>query len=193
VQINTANSAGKTYTVKLQVSTTKTIAAIEDSYVRPGYPNQGTGSTMAVKNDAGSYIREGYIKFDIGHLDLSDADIATAKVEITATAVGPTSNTILHNAELATDNDWTETGILWENKPDSTPLDAVQQWTDIQVGNPVLIDVTQEVKAALDSGSDVISLRIYATSPFDPDAWCDYASREHGNSNYRPKLVLNGI
>ncbi|MEC0230412.1 polysaccharide lyase family 8 super-sandwich domain-containing protein [Paenibacillus alba] len=163
----------------------------EDSFVRQNEANHGTESTLLVKNDSGGYARESYLKFDVSAFVPDGVTFDTAKVTLVPTSVGTTANTIQHTAEWVADNSWTESGLLWTNKPSSVPLSPLQQWSGMQAGTPITIDVTKALQAALAGNQKVFSLRIMATSPVDANGWVYYASRENANAAYRPKLVLS--
>ncbi|MFS0841016.1 polysaccharide lyase family 8 super-sandwich domain-containing protein [Paenibacillus sp. 1P03SA] len=168
------------------------VMGTEDSYVRSNEGNHGAEPTVVVKNDANGYARETYLKFDLTNFVPGQVKFDSAKVTLVPTAIGPTAKAVQHTAEWVPDNSWTETGLLWTNKPVSSPLSPVQQWSGMQAGTPVTIDVSQALQNALANNRKVFSLRIYASSPADPDGTVAYASRENPNASYRPKLVLSG-
>ncbi|NEW05058.1 polysaccharide lyase 8 family protein [Paenibacillus sp. SYP-B3998] len=167
-----------------------TVYNTEDTYVRQNEPNHGTESTLLVKNDTGGYARESYIKFDLSSYVPSGATFDSAQVTLVPTSIGSTGNAIQNTAEWVSSSAWSETDLLWSNKPSSTALNPVQQWSGMQVGTPVAIDVTNALQTALSSNQTTVTLRIYASSEADANGWVYYASRENPNSTYRPKLTL---
>ena len=181
---------GNYYNIQNDYPTELNVGVKADALVRPSDPNHGSDSTLYVKNDIGTYVRESYIKIDLSsYIQDTKVTFTTANLTITPTAVAG-SNPQIHTAELVSDNSWTESGILYSNKPASTPLSPAQSWSGMTVGTPINIDITQALHDALNADSKIISLRIFATSGADSTSGVAYASRENPNFLYRPKVTL---
>ncbi|MCR2805264.1 polysaccharide lyase family 8 super-sandwich domain-containing protein [Paenibacillus soyae] len=192
VQAVRESRTGTWHDINTATPTTVNAAATADAYVRSGEANQGANAQLVVKNDSGHYARESYLTFDLSGIVPDNTQISGATIQLTPTSKGPTANAITHKAELVDASAWTESGITWSSKPSSTALSPAQQWSTIMPGAPVTINVTSAVQQALASGSKTVSIRVYASSPYDSDSYVYYASKEHPNSTYRPKLVLTG-
>lgn len=192
IQALRESRTGAWHDINTATPTTVTAAPSADAYVRNGEANQGGSDSLIVKNDSGNYARESYLTFDLSGIVPDNTIISGATIQLVPTSKGPTTNTITHKAELVNASAWTEYGINWSNKPSSTPLSPAQQWSTIQPGSPVSINVTAAVQNAIANGDKTVSIRVYASTPFDSNSYVYYASKEHPNSSFRPKLVLSG-
>lgn len=169
------------------------IPVIEDSYVQEGGSNHGTEAHLGIKNDITNYVREIYLKFDLtDYIHDLNVTFTSATVTLVPTYVGSTGNTITHTAEFVSNNSWTETGLLWSNKPSSSALSPAQQWNNPVLGTPITFNITGALQSALAGGSKIISLRVYASSAQDSNSYCAYGSRSNTAYANRPYLTLSG-
>nr|WP_246301456.1 DNRLRE domain-containing protein [Microbacterium immunditiarum] len=179
--------------INLALPTVYTIKPADDVYARENDPNHGIDPTLVVKNDGGGYTRETYLKFNLSGKVPSDVTFDSAVITLYPNTVGSTSNTITHTIELVSDTSWSESTLVWDNKPPSTALDPIVQWNvnSSQVNTPIQIDVTDALENALASHQSDVAFRIHASSPVDPGSTVTYSSRDSVNSQYHPTLTFN--
>jgi calcineurin-like phosphoesterase family protein len=94
-----------------QAVSTRTFAAIADSYVEELHPNRnnGTQNTLEVEN-VSKHGLESYIKFKVTGI--------SGVIQSVSLRVYLTTNSVSNGpAVYATSNAWTETGITWNNRP----------------------------------------------------------------------------
>ncbi|MNC53116.1 hypothetical protein D3C75_1025030 [compost metagenome] len=101
------------------------------------------------------------------------------------TYVGAASNV---NAVAVATGDWTETGIVWNNKPAAGTV--IGDWTGMAVGVPVVIDVTAQVNAAITAGGS-LSLTVYAPSNTGSNGDVIYGSKEQTSASASPVLDIS--
>ncbi|WP_164716278.1 polysaccharide lyase family 8 super-sandwich domain-containing protein [Paenibacillus whitsoniae] len=162
-----------------------TLTASADSYVRNGTyagDNYGTATGLVTKNSTSGFLRETYVKFDLSAVT---GTFSSAKVRLVPTSVGSFATT--NQAELLTDDSWSESALTWNNRPTGGTL--LGSWSGMTAGVPIEIDVTSQIQAAL-TGDHLISLRI--SSPTDSGSAGDitYGSREKSDVSLRPVLIL---
>lgn len=140
--------------------------------------NYGTDPELMVKySSSNEYTRHIYIRFD-----LSEVTTPVASAKIRLNSVIEHSESGQYQAELVTDNSWSETGITIENSPAGSKVLA--SWG---VGDDIKIDVTEELIDAL-SDNQKLSIRIVST--LKNGNIPTYGSREHPNQIARPKLLV---
>ncbi|WNR45748.1 CBM96 family carbohydrate-binding protein [Paenibacillus roseipurpureus] len=160
--------------------------ATDDAAVRDGSyaaTNQSgtTATTVTVKNDGTSYLREGYFKFNFSSYANS---VSAAAIVLTPTLTGQSG--ITHNVLLVADNSWSEGTITWNTRPaGSTVLGSYT----ITGGSPITIDVTSQVQSALSSGKQ-ISIKVVSTTPFSSSGQVEYGSGENVDLLMRPVLTI---
>jgi hypothetical protein len=151
-----------------------TLNPIHDAYVRDNGTQDGTGSSLITKNGYTSWKREAYLMFDLASTGLSSTTNATLKLYCNLYDGG--------NSELypVSNDNWTETGITWANKPSSGTM------IGSQAGGIGYIewDVTSFINSEL-LGNKVVSFRLSASN----DAFINFNSKEAASN--RPELVLN--
>jgi hypothetical protein len=142
--------------------------------------NFGTDPELLVKlASSAKFTRDIYIRFDISSIH---PPVESAKIRLNA--VLESSESGQYQAELVSDNTWTENGINIENSPAGSTVLAT--WGS---GDDVEIDVTDELRNAL-SKDKKLSVRIIST--LNNGNIPGYGSREHSNPNARPKLFVVG-
>lgn len=161
------------------------ITASKDANTRSGGgdTNYGTADIVTVKNGTYTVDRDGYFEFDLSslsgetitsadlHLVGSSNDLETADFRIDLTATG-----------------WSETGITWNSPPSVTTSNVTTFSPPHTEGGYVDVDVTSVVAAAVASGA--ISFRIVAPTQQSDSHGINFASKEHANSAYHPKLIV---
>lgn len=157
-----------------------------DSYVRDATyatVNYGTGTTLVVKKDGNSgYSRISYLKFDLTNFTSPGQAILRLNLSGAGTTVTGTQWLV-----YKCDNDsWTETGITWNTKPDTTTLLAsvagkktgYAEW-----------DLSSAV-ATEASGDKTITLAIVSSVAGQTND-ASFYSKEATTAGLRPVLYIN--
>ena len=161
------NSAGITASAVLNVLRPQ-IPALEDTNVRDGkYADSNateggtslncTRGTIAVKQDAISYLRYGYIKLD---LEGADPNATHYYLNIQSTAV-PGSD--YKRTDLyAVESDWQGETLTYNTRPDRIGDEPAASLTKemLQQSTVQSIDITAAVQAALERGDKQLSLEL---------------------------------
>ena len=162
------------------------IVASADAYVRGGThanTNFGTSEELYVKNDKiADNTREVFLKFNLS----SVPQIGNAKLRLYPIYVGNPGQ--VHRATLVTNDSWQENTITWNNKPASS-TQVTANWTVVS-GQYIELDVTVAAVQAK-QGDGVLSLHIAKTTQGGASDAVIYASRQHSNPAYRPKLIIS--
>lgn len=155
-----------------------------DAYVRDGTyaaTNYGTVNSLVVKNSSSGYTRTSYLQFDVSAFS---SPVSEAKIRLVPTYVGAASNV---NAIAVATGNWTETDIVWNNKPSTGTV--IGDWTGMAVGVPVEINVTAQVNAAITAG-DSLSLTVYNPSSTGNNGDVVYGSKEQMLASACPVLAI---
>ncbi|RXK61660.1 DNRLRE domain-containing protein [Lacibacter luteus] len=189
IRAKATNSLGLTtlsdsITVRVK-DTSGMIEPIADSYVRDGSANVntnfGTQTGLVVKKDGSGFNRITYLKFDVS--DYTKVD--TAKLRLTIQS-GNTNATVTQWQLWKCDNDnWTETGLNWNNKPATTTLlgtipgkrSGVAEW-----------NISNIVQAEA-NGDKILTLCIVGTV-VNGTSDVTFYSKETANAAVRPKLII---
>ena len=150
-----------------------------DAYTYSTSPsvNFGTTADLQVKMGATSNYRKAYVKFDLTSSGIPA--ITSAVLRLYAT----TSTAITMNVFQVQDN-WTETGITWNNAPAEGSLIT----SAVMTSSPGYIewDVTTYVQSQFSSGDKIISLEIYSATV--SSGTISFSSRDAAANN--PQLVI---
>ncbi|WNR43035.1 CBM96 family carbohydrate-binding protein [Paenibacillus roseipurpureus] len=175
-------------TIMLQPQQTS-LTSTADSFVRDGsYASTNYGSFVYgdVKKSSSGFNREVYIQFDTSSIT---GPISKATVILTPTTVA--SHNLINNIEFV-DNSWSETGtsgITWNNKPSSSSV-PFTTWVSPSQFQPLPIDVTSQVIAAMANSDHRISLRIYSPVDQGSNGSISYGMKENTISDFQPKLII---
>lgn len=140
--------------------------------------NFGDEALLSVLDDP-FQPREAYVSFDLDTL-AGDVVHAFVRLPIVSAAAGA-----MNLAALVAD-DWDESLLTWNNKPDSG--EVVATWT-AEDGGLVSIDVRAIVQDLLNQGQTRLSLRIFAA---DAAGLVTYGSSE-GDIHFAPKLEVQTV
>ena len=157
-------------------------------FVNNDNSNFGDQTVMQIKHrpgpDEGHFWREAFIAFSVP----SVAKVKRAKVVLTvATRYGPMDTATLEIRAL--DNLWTESNLVWANRPSAgTLLGNVKVLPGQKV--EVQVDVTAYVAARLDAGTRSIAFGLVqnATTAYQNNSHIEVDAREAGATG--PQLVL---
>ncbi|QIP15840.1 DNRLRE domain-containing protein [Spirosoma aureum] len=167
------------------VTTVKdSLVASADAYVQDGTyvtTNYGASNWLVVKKDAASYARETYLKFNVSSVS---APVVSAKVRLYGSA-GTDAAITQWQLYKVTDNSWTETGIIWNNKPAASSLVATQTGKVAQ--GYTEWDVTSQLQTLPSDG--LLSLKLISTV-IGSDTYASFYSKESGTVAWRPYLVF---
>ncbi len=174
---------GRSYGAKLFLGKLGTLAIspVADAYVENGgnsATNFGASTSLVVKyNGSTSLTRESYLRFDLAaQTNGLLVDAALRMVYTTATGADQ------HVIYPVTNHAWTETGVVWTNKPAAGA--EIARWS---VTSPVPRSAEAQVGAAAKAAAGgVLDLRVAAVG----SAFVSYASRENGTVTNRPQLLL---
>lgn len=164
---------------------TNRVLPVADAFVRGGLNaalNYGTNTTLDIKADSSADTRrQAYIRW---HLPLTPAAVVHARVRLTPVSVG--TNGLEQGVARAASDNWSETGITWNNQPGGGKRFA--SW--IPAPNlPVEFVVTPQVQAALATDGR-LSLELLSLKDVGAPGLASYASREDPDPARRPQLLL---
>ena len=167
-------------------SSVVSLAPTADSFVRSGsYASQNYGeeSNLLVKASSNSdYTRQSYLRFDLSSLS-SNADRVNLVLSVTDTQGTATLPVELHR--LGNDS-WSETGINWNNRPETGSLIQSFEVQDAYVGSDIVIDVTDYVNGQR-TGDGTAGFVL--VQPSSANAIVSFGSRE---SSTPPVLEIDG-
>ncbi|KAA5824805.1 DNRLRE domain-containing protein [Algibacter amylolyticus] len=174
-------------TTKYLESSSLELEPVADSYVRDGdYANENYGDANELINKQGnsSFTRESFLKFDLSSVS---GTVVSAKLKMTASSVGGTTNTGDNISLKSVNNDsWTESGIEWGNKPQENVSVVDQILKSVTAsGQTAEWDLTTYVIDQLENDS-IVSLHVSANST----SMIKFYSKENSNTSHRPVLVL---
>ncbi|MEM8567766.1 MAG: DNRLRE domain-containing protein [Bacteroidota bacterium] len=156
-----------------------------DTYVRGGgsaVTNFGTDDKLTVKNhNSDDLKRESYLKFDLTALE---REVSAAKIRL---KVVNDDSGASHQLHLVADDSWTETGLVWNNKPAVTGS-AIIEGVPL-IGQWIEFDVTSMVNTEF-SGDSTLSVRI-SESTFN--TFVQYYSKEAIDPEDHPQLAYTLI
>jgi hypothetical protein len=134
------------------------LSPIHDSYVRDGtYANNNYGkeSILNIKSSVPSFSRLAYFQFDLG--SLTAAPIASATLYVYGNVPDNDGSEVDVYAHPVTDDQWTETGITWNNRPEMGAEIGVKHMTDALQWYE--IDITDYIQAEA-AGDKIASLAL---------------------------------
>ncbi|WP_082616562.1 polysaccharide lyase family 8 super-sandwich domain-containing protein [Massilia sp. Root418] len=183
--VSVNGSLGKSFKAKFALTNKTALAPAADAYARDGSyagTNYGAAATMAVKQETVSYTRKALLKFDLSAIT---GTVTSAKLKLTPTSVGMAG--VTHNLYQAADSNWTEGAVTWNSMPANGAL--LGSWEVPAAGTPIEMDVTAAAGSAM-GGSKVLSLKVEGAANYGSASSVEYATKENGNANYRPTLVI---
>lgn len=160
------------------------ISSSADTYIRFGNnanSNYGSENKIEVRNSS-EWSREGIIKFPIGNGTLNNA---TLKLNVTYLQ---NSNATTHTLYVSSNDNWDESTINSNTGVQNALGSPIGSWSGMQLGQEVLIDVTDAVNNKISSGGTNITFVIKSNS----NTFIRYASKEHTTSSLQPKLIVDG-
>ncbi|HAO78764.1 MAG TPA: hypothetical protein DCQ92_07275, partial [Verrucomicrobia subdivision 3 bacterium] len=162
--------------------TVTSLTPAADATVRGGTSaanNFGTATNFTVRQDASANNQQrAYLRWDLTGVS---GKISQARIVLTPLAIG--ANGIEQGVAVANSNNWTETGVTWNNQPGGGERFAT--WLPATNGT-VSFDVTPQVLDALTADKQ-LSLQLFSIGTNT----VDYASRENANAASCPQLVLS--
>jgi lysophospholipase L1-like esterase len=171
----------------LMSATTSTLISIADSTLRDGSyisKNFGHDSTLGVQKSSTGFQRQSYVKFG---LDTVNGDITSAVLTLYGRVTTTGSAKVPVNIVAVADNDWTETGITWGNKPAaSTLLGTMQLGTSY---TKLSLDVTNYVANARANGASFVSFDLVGGVSFGSQVL--FYSRENGSNQPALKVTAD--
>jgi len=181
--------SGLLFTSALVVSTadalqeTKTLNPTADADVFSEFPESNRGRQHDLRVEEYSQVSLVFLMFDLGGVP-SDASVEWAKLGLL------TEDAVVYNALISvyycSNNDWTEDGITYNNKPSysETPLDTVNVTT---MHTPYEWNVTGTVKSTLLAADKRLSLVLKADTPGSVEF---YSRQNPFYPSYYPELSV---
>ncbi len=151
--------------VEETVGAPRNVSAEADTYVWNGGPtiNYGTSTVLVVKDVYGpGYDRISYLRFPLSSLT-AQAKTATLKLKVTQIGGEGAGNRTVEVRQLTNDS-WTETGTVWNNRPASTGTLIATITNAGTVGQTYSVDVTDYVNAQYLSDKKVSFVLIQPSS-----------------------------
>ena len=162
--------------------TAASLTPVADATVRGGTSagnNFGSATNLTVRQDSSANNQQrSYLRWDLSNVT---GKIFQARVVLTPVNI-PASG-IEQGVAVANSNNWTETGITWNNQPNAGERFAT--WI-ASTNAPVSFDVTPQVLDALQNDRQ-LSLELFSITTNS----VDYASRENSTPSTQPQLVLS--
>ena len=181
------NGSQKPYVVlDNSIPVTDSLVSTADAYVRNGtYAsiNYGTATGLVVKNDATSYARQTYLKFDASSIN---KPVIKATLRLYSSGGNASANTTQWQLYKSNNTSWTETGITWNNKPSADTLLATTQG-QVAAGY-INWDITNEVNS-LPAGSQLTLQVVSTVSGGNTDV--TFYSKETNNASFKPYIIYS--
>ena len=185
-----------TVSINVELKESVRFVAVEDAMVDDDDSgrNFGNDPELFIYHEVGTDRDDpkwGYLKFDLSQFT---AEVDRAQLELTPTQFGGGDKTLYVFA--VDDDSWSEDAITWANQPASGGQIGSTTVSAGSVNGRVAADITAYVRQALAVGRDSLSLRIAwwpNTQNFgSQDATGRFASSEHANRSYWPRLTVDG-
>jgi hypothetical protein len=168
------------------------INPVADAYVQDGSDannNYGSAVSLNVKQDPNgvntSFNRLAYLKFNVQSLGNASGAQLTLMPYWTGQAY--TNFTTTASIVLVTNDNWTETGITWNNQPAGSGTVISNLTLNFTVGVPVTIGIPVSILASRAANDGYLSLMVTGiVANFDLLQFC---SREFPTSSWRPALA----
>lgn len=157
-----------------------TIGSTADAYVRDGtYANNnyGTAASMVVKSDNTNYNRKAYIKFNFS--EVKETTVSSAKLRLYVTEINKDPTRTIKIYGVNNDN-WSETGITWNNAPAGSVLIGSINVT--QAGVWYEIDITNFVNSNM--SDKVVSFLLVNEGAPSSEGGCVFSTREARTASY---------
>jgi hypothetical protein len=158
---------------------------VADSYVRDATyatVNYGTGTTLVVKKDGNSgFSRISYLKFDLNNFTNPDQ----ALLRLNLAGAGATITGTQWLVYKCNNDSWTENGITWNTKPDTTTLLATAPGKKTGYAE---WDISSAITAEL-NGDKIITLAIVSSVAGQTND-ASFYSKEAATASLRPVLCM---
>ena len=139
--------------------------------------NYGDDPGLMVKDDSSPNTRMVFLRLDVSK---HRAKIKTAKLRLSCLE---SNGEEVDHAFLVGGNTWNEATITWSNLPPKGK--EIAQWPKPKTGETIQIDITPAAELARAKGGK-LSICIYSKGyPHSR-----YASREHGDKDLRPAILI---
>ncbi|GIN69833.1 hypothetical protein J14TS2_03080 [Bacillus sp. J14TS2] len=157
-----------------------------DAYVQSGgsaNTNFGSAPSLVVKSDVSGYGRKSYLKFDVGQIERDKLESVVLRLYANGVNSDPERTINLY----ATDHQWEESGITWNNAPEESELlssvtvTKAEEWYEF--------DLTEYFK--VNEVGEIISFLAMNPGPNTQKNDVSFTSRE-GDEN-KPQLIVSSI
>ena len=156
-----------------------------DAYVRDGTyasTNYGTQIDLQVKSDATSYARKAYLTYNFSGFSGSSTTSAKLRVNVVNAGTDASRTIKLYGT---TDENWTESGIIWNNAPaGSTYITSVNMSNTTGVWYEM--DVTSYVNSHMTD--KIVSFLLINEGAFASQGYISFNSKEAASN--KPELTI---
>ncbi len=158
----------------------------DDAHVQSSDPdsNFGGSSTLRAKALGDANERQVFLRFDVSGVARRPDRVVAATLHLRKTA-----HSTPHAAALyrGIDSNWSEESVTYNKMPVAD--ERITSWTASGDPGELALDVTPALVAALlDNG--LLTLRLVILEQYDPVPLVRYASKEHGDEDWRPRLEV---
>lgn len=155
------------------------LLAVDDARVEGGTSamnNYGFNSSMALKNGGGTTDRQGFMKFDLSGLGVTNAASVKLRIYLNNLANPPFGLQVLRVG----DDSWSEAALTYSNQPAAGTVIAA---TNLSNGNTwVELDLTAHANGEL-AGDQTLSLKLRGGAPgANKDSFTSIQCEEGGNA-----------
>jgi hypothetical protein len=182
-----ANSKIKTpdnfkFRIRPAAATPASFAAVADAYVSSAATTSNFGTATDLRSQRSTL--ESYLRFDLS--SLTNESVVSAKLRLTGSLNDISGTNIVTQVFSVSNTSWSETGILWSNKPSSGSTALASVTVVDNVAQLYEWDVTAFVKAELNAERHLISLAL--KNPSNSTPYAIFSSRE--SSTNQPELLV---
>jgi len=172
-----------------QATVQTTITPAADAYVGDSAPttNYGTSTVMSVNSGATGSNDNAYLQFNLVSVP---GIIQQATLYLTPTSVAGSSN-VVNGLYSVSNNIWTESGLTWNNQPQSVTSSSTPYTTGTNYGADILTNYDVTTLAQSAQGATLSVEIATPCSSCTSGSLVQYASRQYTtNTAYQPSMML---
>ncbi|HLE64017.1 MAG TPA: Ig-like domain-containing protein, partial [Pyrinomonadaceae bacterium] len=173
---------GLNFKTALAPAALASLAPIADAYVSSTATSSNFGTLTELRSKLSTL--ESYLKFDLA--SLGTESVISAKLRLTGGLNDTSGTNVVTQVFSVASTTWTETGILWSNKPTSGSTALATVTVTDNVSGLYEWDVTAFVKAEINAERNLVSLVLKNPSTSTP--YATFNSREAASNP--PELVI---
>ena len=190
--VNVSGEGANSSVASVTMAPAYTINPVADAYVQDGGDannSYGTATSLNVKQDPNGtntgFNRITYLKFDVHAV--TNPSSAQLTLMPYWTGQSYTNFTTTVSFVLVTNDNWTETGITWNNQPGGSGTIITNLTANFTVGVPVTVSIPNSILANQATNVGYLSLMVTGiVANYDLLQFC---SKEFATSSWRPALA----